>query len=311
VTQWNAATPSQPGTRRLSLRTKIALVAGVVVLILAIIAIAVYWFFGRHRPVVLPFTGLNEAYGVAVDGAGNIYVTDDANNQVLELPKGATSQVVLPFTGLNKPFGVAVDGAGNVYVADSYNSRVLKLPKGANSQVVLPLTGLNRPIGVAVDSIGNLYVTDFSAGQVLKLPAGSANQIVLPFTGLHSPGGVAVDAAGDVYVVDRVDPASWTNGRLLKLPAGSTTQTQVSAPAAAEWTQCPSQTVAMDTASTVYILCGDYRVYKLPTGADHWTALPFTDLGDDPGLAVDAADNLYLTRGPQVLKLPAHESSLF
>lgn len=304
--------PSQPGTRGLSRGTKIALIAGTVaVAFVAIIAFAVYWFFGRHRPVVLPFTGLNDSYGVAVDRAGNIYVTDDGNNQVLELPKGSTSQIVLPFTGLSKPFGVAVDGAGNVYVADSYNSRVLELPKGATRQVVLPFAGLSNPIGVAVDGAGNLYVTDFSLRQVLKLPAGSAEQVVLPFTGLHSPGGVAVDAAGDVYVVDRVDPASGTNGRLLKLPAGSATQTQVSAPAATEWTQCPSQTVAMDTASTVYILCGDYRVYKLPTGADHWTALPFTDLGDDPGMAVDTADNVYLTRGPQVLKLPAHESSVF
>jgi serine/threonine-protein kinase len=298
--------PYQPGTRGLSRRTKIALVAGAVVLVIAIIAVAVFWFFGRHRPIVLPFTGINDAYGVAVDGAGDIYVTDDGNNQVLELPKGASSQVVLPFTGLNKPFGVAVDGAGNVYVADSYNSRVLKLAKGSTSQVVLPLTGLSNPIGVAVDGAGNLYVSDFATKQVLKLPAGSPKQVVLPFTGLHSPGGVAVDPAGNVYVVDRVDPASATNGRLLKLPAGSTAQTQVSAPAAAQWTQCPSQPVAVDTAGSVYILCGDYRVYQQATGSNSWTVLPFTDLGDDPGLAVDTADNLYITRGIHVLKLPAH-----
>lgn len=286
-------------------RTKIALVLGAVVLLVAIIAVAAFWFFGRDRPIVLPFNGLKDSYGVAVDGTGNLYVTDSGNNQVLELPKGANSQVVLPFTGLNKPFGVAVDGAGNVYVADSYNSRVLELPKKATSQVVLPFTGLKSPFGVAVDGAGNLYVTDFATKQVLKLPARSASQVVLPFTGLHNPGGVAVDAAGNVYVVDRVDPASATNGRLLKLPAGSSTQTQVSAPAAAQSTQCPSQPVAVDTAGSVYILCGDYRVYKLPTGSGSWTALPFTDLGDDPGLAVDTADNLYLPQGAQVLELPA------
>ncbi|MBV9720850.1 MAG: hypothetical protein JO082_02885, partial [Mycobacterium sp.] len=147
----------------MSRRTKIALIAGAVLLTLAIIAIAVFWFFfGRYKPVVLSFTGLDDAYGVAVDGAGNVYVADSGNKRVLELPKGATSQVVLPFTGLNNPFGVAVDGAGNVYVADSYNSRVLKLPKGSANQVVLPFTGLKAPIGVAVDPAGNLYVTDFS-----------------------------------------------------------------------------------------------------------------------------------------------------
>jgi serine/threonine protein kinase, bacterial len=267
------------------------------------------WFFLQYlhgpRPGVLPFTGLNEAYGVAVDGAGNVYVSDNGNNRVLELPKGGTSQVVLPFTGLADPTGVAVDGAGNLYVADMRNSRVLKLPKGATSQVVLPFTGLKAPLGVAVDGAGNVYVTDWSAQQVLKLQAGSLTQVVLPFTGLNNPGGVGVDTAGNIYVVDRVDPRVGVNGRLLKLPAGSTAQTVVSPPSAAQWTQCPSQPVAVDTAGSVYILCGDYRVYKLPTGSDRWTVLPFSDLGDDPGLAVDTANNLYITRGIQVLKLSA------
>jgi serine/threonine-protein kinase len=37
---------------------------------------------------VLPFTGLNAPAGVAVDTAGNLYVTDGLNNQVLKLPAG-------------------------------------------------------------------------------------------------------------------------------------------------------------------------------------------------------------------------------
>jgi serine/threonine-protein kinase len=35
---------------------------------------------------VLPFTGLNFPNGVAVDAAGNLYVTDAGNNRVLKLP---------------------------------------------------------------------------------------------------------------------------------------------------------------------------------------------------------------------------------
>jgi DNA-binding beta-propeller fold protein YncE len=38
--------------------------------------------------VVLPFTGLNRPLGVAVDAAGNVYVTDPDNNRVLKLPAG-------------------------------------------------------------------------------------------------------------------------------------------------------------------------------------------------------------------------------
>jgi serine/threonine-protein kinase len=66
---------------------------------------------------------------VAVDAAGDVYVSDYTNNRVLELEAGSTTPVELPFTGLNNPWGVAVDTAGNVYVSDRYN-RVLKLPAG-------------------------------------------------------------------------------------------------------------------------------------------------------------------------------------
>jgi serine/threonine-protein kinase len=81
---------------------------------------------GATTQIELPFTGLKSPHGVAVDSAGNLYVTDD--NRVLKLPAGATTQTELPFTGLKGPDGVAVDSAGNVYVADPSNNRVLKLP---------------------------------------------------------------------------------------------------------------------------------------------------------------------------------------
>ena len=68
--------------------------------------------------VVLPFTGLDYPEGVAVDGAGNVYVTDSGNKRVLKLAVGASTPTELPFTGLSNPEGVAVDGTGTVYVTD-------------------------------------------------------------------------------------------------------------------------------------------------------------------------------------------------
>ncbi len=78
---------------------------------------------------MLPFTGLNSPFGVAVDSGGTLYVTDVGNNsRVLRLAAGSSTQDVLPFTGLNDPRGVAVDSTGALYVTDSGNNRVLKLP---------------------------------------------------------------------------------------------------------------------------------------------------------------------------------------
>ncbi len=79
---------------------------------------------------MLPFTGLNDPSGVAVDTAGNLYVTDTGNNRVVKLAAGSATQAVLPFTGLDDPYGVAVDAAGNLYVADPGNNRVVKMAAG-------------------------------------------------------------------------------------------------------------------------------------------------------------------------------------
>ena len=43
---------------------------------------------GSATPTELPFTGLNNPGGVAVDAASNVYVTDNGNNRVVKLAAG-------------------------------------------------------------------------------------------------------------------------------------------------------------------------------------------------------------------------------
>jgi serine/threonine protein kinase, bacterial len=76
-------------------------------------------------------------FGVAVDGPGDVYVTDYFHTKVLKLAAGATIQTKLPFTGVRGARGVAVDGAGDVYVTDQFTTRVLKLVPGATTHTVL------------------------------------------------------------------------------------------------------------------------------------------------------------------------------
>jgi serine/threonine-protein kinase len=75
----------------------------------------------------LPFTGLKDPNGVAVDTNGDVYITDSNTRQVLKLAAGSNRQTELAFTGLNSPEGMAVDAAGNIYVADAMRARVVKL----------------------------------------------------------------------------------------------------------------------------------------------------------------------------------------
>jgi serine/threonine protein kinase, bacterial len=61
--------------------------------------------------VTLPFTDLDQPSAVAVDAAGNLYVTDGGHNgvqggrpnRVVELAAGSSTQSVPPFTGLDEP----------------------------------------------------------------------------------------------------------------------------------------------------------------------------------------------------------------
>jgi len=246
------------------------------------------------RQTVLPFAGLTYPSGIAVDAAGDVYVTDGWSDRVLKLAAGSNEQTVLPFTGLERPSGVAVDGAGDVFVADRAKNRVLKLAAGSNEQTVLPFTGLVNPMHIAVDARGNVYVTGET--RVVMLAPGSDEQTVLPFTGLKWPGDVVVDGAGNVFVSDP------HNKRILKLPAGSREQTVLSVGGLDE-------SFAVDSAGDFYVVdTVNKRVLKAPAGSNDETPLPFKGLNGPGAVAVDGSGNVYVIDSSgfgQVVKLAA------
>src|SRR6185312_15417320 len=254
--------------------------------------------------------GAVQATVVAVDAAGNVYLTDTGNDRVLKLAAGSNEQTVLPFTGLHSPGAVAVDSDGNVYITDYVtattdfnvpNSRVVKLAVGSNDQSVLPFTGLSHVHDVAVDTAGNVYVADNTRGadtKVVKLAAGSNDQTVLPFTGITSANAVVVDGAGSVYVNDG------PNNRVVKLAAGSTDQTVLPLTGL----EYPDG-MAVGTAGDVYIIDGkNSQVVKFAAGSNDQTAVPSTVLYGPEDVAVDGAGNVYVVDNSgfgQVVKLEA------
>lgn len=178
--------------------------------------------------------------GIALDGQGNVYVSEIGNNRVQKLDRDGKSLAIWggPQSDaagqFNQPFGITVDRAGNVYVADLNNNRVQKLSPGGQ-----PLASfgsgagagpgqLKQPRGVAVDADGNVYVSDTQNHRLEEFGPDGAFRAQwrrceddpavcqFPNSGggpgeFFYPRGAVVDAAGDLYVADT------SNGRVQRL----------------------------------------------------------------------------------------------
>ncbi len=179
---------------------------------------------------------LDEPSGVAVDGAGNVYVVEYNSGLNPTIRKITPSGVVSTLARLSaiggsdsyRPYGVTVDSAGTVYVANGRNSTVQKITPAGVVSTLAGLagksgsddgTGANArfsfPSGVAVDSAGNVYVADAWNDTIRKITPGG---VVSTLAGLGEssgsddgpgsaarfagPSDVAVDSVGNVYVAD-------------------------------------------------------------------------------------------------------------
>jgi NHL repeat len=79
--------------------------------------------------------------GVAVDGAGNVFIADTGANALLRVDAASgTLARVATTENLNSPGALAIDRQGNVFVADRGNQRVLEFPRLATAQTSSAVT---------------------------------------------------------------------------------------------------------------------------------------------------------------------------
>ena len=70
-------------------------------------------------------TALSGVTGIAVDGAGNLFIADHLHNRIVVLTPGGVASVFAS-TGLSSPAGLAFDSAGNLYAANEGNDTIEK-----------------------------------------------------------------------------------------------------------------------------------------------------------------------------------------
>jgi len=239
--------------------------------------------------------------GVAVDGAGNLYIADESNDAVFEMTlSGGVYSAPAVIAGSNLYFGspesVAVDGAGNLYVADSGDGSGVYLftlqPDGSYTQTTLG-TGWQYPSGVAVDGSGDVYVADNGSQSVVELtPSNGAYTQTTVASSLSNPWGVAVDTSGNVYVANNGNDGR--NATVLKLTLAGTSYTQ--SMLGSGWSD--PKGIAVDGNGNVYVADdGEGIVAKLTLQTDGsytQTTLKTGDLDEQEGVALDGAGNLYV-----------------
>ena len=287
--------------------------------------------------------------GVAVDGAGTLYVTDSNNNTIRKITAAGVVSTLAgtpgvqnannglgAAAGFHNPLGIAVDGAGTVYVADYGNQMIRKITAAGNVTTLAGNAGVsgaadgigtaatfNNPSGITVDGAGNLYVTD-AGGNTIRMitPAGVVTTIA-GTAGAHgsadgtgaaasfwNPIGIAVDTAGNLYVADTGNQTirKITVARAVSTIAGTAgVRGSTDGIGAAARFSTPSG-VAVDSAGNVYVVDSVNDTIRRITPAGAVGTLAGTvgaaDWADGTGaaahfnrpdqIAVDSAGTLYV-----------------
>lgn len=199
----------------------------------------------------------NSPFGVAVDGSGNVFVSDSGNHTLRRI---SSTGVVTTFAGtagvpgdldggptavrFRDPRGAAVDANFAIYLTEGANHAIRKVSrtgvtstlsgqKGApgSNDGLGTIAHFRNPSAIAVDTAGNSYVADTLNHTIRKVAPNGATSTLAGQAGqkgfadgsgsiarFRNPSGIDVDASGNVFVADT------GNGAIRKItPAGVVT----------------------------------------------------------------------------------------
>ncbi|MGD1090496.1 MAG: hypothetical protein ABSB35_00735 [Bryobacteraceae bacterium] len=216
---------------------------------------------------------LDSPSGIAVDGSGNVYVADTANNVIRFVTQatGKISTMVYPgntlFPGsFTLPSGLAMDSSGNLYISNTGTNQVYKVTNP------LPLTPQQGMTCLATPTATGCPVVTLIAGDGQEPGDYLGDGVKATATELNNPEGIAVDKAGNVYIADsqnnRIRMVSAVTG-IITTVAGSGFNAGFGGdggPATSALLNHP-EGVAVDAAGNIYIADEfNYRIRKVSNG---------------------------------------------
>jgi len=239
-----------------------------------------------------PTTPLDEAYDVAVDGLGNVYVTGRSTGDgsggdyaTIKYNSAGAEQWVRRYNGPgNSEDGatsIALDSGGNVYVTGRSTSSVngtdyatIKYNSAGTQQWVRRYNGPGNSDddawAIAVDASANVYVTGRSTGSgsgtdyaTVKYNSAGTEQWARRYNGPDNSDddawAIAVDASGNVYVTGRsTAPGSGSDYATIKYNSAGIElwAARYDGPANLE---DGANSIALDGNSNVYVTGGSQR----------------------------------------------------
>jgi sugar lactone lactonase YvrE len=191
---------------------------------------------------------LNNPWGVAVDGFGNLFTADNENQRIRKV---GTNGIITTVAGNGKngdsgdggaatnaelwyPASVAVDGFGNLFFADQFYDIIREV--GTNG-IITRVAGhgvsgyygdggaatnaeLSSPSGVAVDGFGNLYIADTGNYRIREVVYPGTNLVLQDVATCNagsynvvvtSPYGSVTSSVVTLTVVKMTPVVTWTN----------------------------------------------------------------------------------------------------
>jgi len=223
-------------------------------------------------PITYTGGGLNGPFFLAIDGSGNVWVSNNFGSSVSKFTNNG-SAISGPFGfngvgGINTPSGIAIDSSGHVWVSDNTNpGAVTEFDSSGNA--LSPSAGwtgggLLQPTGIAVDPGGNVWQTNFHTPPTISRlsefngSTGTAISTSAGYTGggLNDPVGLAIaPVTGIVWVTNEAGSS------LSEFPNNGTGATNI--PFSDQNGLSSPQAIAIDASGNLWVADASGDISKL------------------------------------------------